>query len=291
MTAEDPRELARRLAEEAKRRLREVPPPVDEPLDELFDERNGSAHPALRAAEPAPSRPPADHARGGPPDDGYEDGPDRYAPDDDDGASLSSQMVTRPLSERAAGGGTRPMSALEALAAAREAEKQRAAVSRPPPPNRREPLRGVAERPTHSAAPTPKPEARQEAARPAVGGKAPLALVEAIVRDQYPGADVGPGVPVASAEVFRALWRVHRARAQHEGDVMLVATAGVLLDANRPGARGMARRLPRLHPLPPPPGGAVGGVGGPRAEGGPRGGAPGRHLSRRRLTAANLAGG
>ena len=67
---------------------------------------------------------------------------------------------------------------------------------------------------------------------------------------------MGPGVPVASAEVFRALWRVHRARAQHEGDVMLVATAGVLLDAidRVPAGWLVACRvsiLSRLHPAEP----------------------------------------
>lgn len=217
MSAEDPRELARRLAEEAKRRLREVPPPVDEPLDELFDETNP------RSPGPSPGNPRSPAASMADDDEPWS------PPDDDDGENLSSSMVTRPLAERATGGGARPMSALEALAAAREAEKHRIAVSRPPPADRHEPVRA-----THSPGPgshRPTLAPRAEPARVPAQSTAPLAQVDAIVREHFPGADLGPAVAVSNVDVFRALWRAHRARAQHDGDVGLITTAGVLLDA------------------------------------------------------------
>lgn len=193
MSGEDPRELARRLAEEAKRRLRDVPPPVDEPLDELFADE------------------PAGDTWTSPPEDEIESSP-------------SVQVVTRPLSERATGSPTRPMSALEALAAAREAERNRTVVRSAPPP------RAV---PSPSPSPVPRPASPETNGEPvrAPGGPAPLDQVEAIVRQQLPAAEVRPAVAITSAEVFRALWRAHRARAQHEGDVALVATASVLLEA------------------------------------------------------------
>jgi hypothetical protein len=139
--AEDPRELARRLAEEAKKRLN----------------TNGAEPPAAPPPPPPPER---------------------------------------SLEERA--GPSRARSALEALEAAREAERKRSAT---PPPSAMTPPTTERRVATPGYAPTPR-----------------AARAEHIA-------------PVRNADVFRALWRAHRARAIHDGDGALVATASVLLDA------------------------------------------------------------
>jgi hypothetical protein len=187
MAAEDPRELAKRLAEEAKKRLKE-PAPASRP---------GSHSP------PNSSFPPAAEER------------------------LSEQVSDdRPAAERA-GAGSRPLSALEALAAAREAEKQRTkqapapAPVPPPVPGEKTGERMAAER-----------QARPEQAqRTPMQGAAPLGQVTAVVHKLFPRAQVAPATAVPNPEVFRALWRAHSARALHEGDVNLVTTASVLQDA------------------------------------------------------------
>lgn len=167
MTAEDPRELARRLAEEAKKRLQSVPPPTPDP---------------------------------------------------------EAAVASRTVEERAPAAPARTMTAMEALAAAREAERQRAAAPPPPPPPAQ----------TRSA-PTPQwgGGSSTTATEPAQQARtiAPIAQFAAIVLEAFPGAKIEPATAVGAHDVFRALWRAHRARAVHEGDVGLVATACVLLDA------------------------------------------------------------
>ena len=164
MTADDPRELARRLAEEAKKRLR----------------TNGAETPA---------------------------------------APMSPSPPERSLEERAGPG--RAKSALEALESAREAERKRVATPvspmTPPTTNRR------------IVAPvgSPTPRTTESAPRPSAYMQSP----ERIVVEQLPGARADRIAAVAKPDVFRALWRAHRARALHEGDGQLVATASVLLDA------------------------------------------------------------
>ncbi len=162
--AEDPRELARRLAEEAKKRLR----------------TNGAEPPAAPAPPPPPER---------------------------------------SLEERAGTGRTK--SALEALESAREAERKRAAtpVSPMTPPT------------TSQRVGTPVSAQRLRAAETAARPSAYAQSPERILAEQLPGARAGSIGPIANVDVFRALWRAHRARALHEGDGQLVATASVLLDA------------------------------------------------------------
>jgi len=162
--AEDPRELARRLAEEAKKRLR----------------TNGAEPPAAPAPPPPPER---------------------------------------SLEERAGPGRTK--SALEALESAREAERKRAT----PPPSAMTPP--TTQRRPGTPAPSPTPRAADPAARASAYAQSP----ERIVLEQLPGARADRISPVTKPDVFRALWRAHRARALHEGDGQLVATASVLLDA------------------------------------------------------------
>src|SRR5262245_7163811 len=153
--ADDPRELARRLAEEAKKRLR----------------TNGAEPPA------APAPPPPE----------------------------------RSLEERA--GTSRAKSALEALESAREEERKRGAT---PPPSPMTPPTTNRRLNTPVAAPTPR---SGESARPSAYAQAP----ERILLEQLPGARADRMGPVAKPDVFRALWRAHRARALHEGDGQLVA--------------------------------------------------------------------
>jgi transcription elongation GreA/GreB family factor len=46
-----------------------------------------------------------------------------------------------------------------------------------------------------------------------------------------PGAAVEAPTPVARTDVFQAVWRAHRTRAQHEQDWRTFAAASVLIDA------------------------------------------------------------
>lgn len=179
MSTEDPRELARRLAEEAKRRI--------------------------GGATPPPASPSA-----------------RYEPEDDDGAwdpvadEVEPEIVigqTAPAAERA-GVAARPMSALEALNAARERERKAGVTPAPAAP-----------RSAPAPAPAPAPRATGRSAVPAVS-------------EALPGAEVETSAPVENVEVFRAVWRAHRSRAAHQRDLALVATASVLLDAIERVPRG-----------------------------------------------------
>jgi hypothetical protein len=192
MAAEDPRELAKRLAEEAKKRLK----------------------------EPAPASRPSSHS---PPNSSF-------PPAAEEISATDRSVADRAAAERA-GTGSRPMSALEALAAAREAEKLRArqAPPQPAPPAARVPSDGELTGERMAVERQARPEqVRPEQARP---GQAPLTSVSAVVRKVFPRAEVAPATAVTNPEVFRALWRAHGARALHEGDVALVATSSVLQDA------------------------------------------------------------
>ena len=194
MSAEDPRELARRLAEEAKKRLREVPPPA--------------------AAAPAP-RPPA---------------------------------VDRPAAERSAPPPKRKMTAQEALAAAREAEKQAARQPKPPAP---------------APAPAPTPavaaSAPQSAPRSATANRAEPASFSigdygAIVLETFNNAGIGKAKPVPNREVFTALWRAHRTRATHENQVALGRPPRACCSTPRgacPRGRWSAARSPSAMPSGP----------------------------------------
>jgi hypothetical protein len=188
MSAEDPRELARRLAEEARRRL----------------QSNGAP------AAPPPAAPP-------PPE--------------------------KSLAERA--GPARSKSALDAIAAAREAERSHTpgpSSATTPPTTHRRSTPGPTP-PARTADPRTRPSAYPEA-RPAAAageGRTP----ESVLAAQLPGARAERPIPVSNADVFRALWLAHRARALHEGDGALLATASVLVDAidRLPAGRLFAARV------------------------------------------------
>lgn len=179
MAAEDPRELARRLAEEAKRRMREPTPDVVQ----------------SHIAQTPPAGEPA---------------------------------IERPAAERAQA--SRPMSAMEALAAAREVEKQRAALAQTPAP-----IAQSATAPQPVAQPAASAHLHDPATNrqisPATTGRPSLSAVAPLIKKLFGDVDVEPAVAVENAEVFRALWRAHGARALHEGDMFLVVTANVLIDA------------------------------------------------------------
>jgi hypothetical protein len=193
MAAEDPRELAKRLAEEAKKRLKEPSP---------------ASRPGSHSPPPSSFPPMADEILSG------------NVPED------------RPATERA-GAGAKPLSALEALAAAREAEKRakQAAPVPPPPPGERTVERMAAERQARPEPISVGTVQRAPTQSVAPQGSAPLGSVPAIVQKLFPRAQVAATTPVSNPEVFRALWRAHSARALHEGDIQLVATASVLQDA------------------------------------------------------------
>lgn len=208
MSAEDPRELARRLAEEAKRRLREPAP-----------------EPAM-PPEPSFAREPFFGESG-------DEATPYGASDDEDGPAIRV-VDERPAADRVAST-SRPLTALEALALAREQEK-RAKASQPPPRSHEPPQSAPQPAPSSVSALQREPSQSHTAQREAVSaaprsGPAPLGQVATIVRRVFAEAEVEPALPVSNPEVFRALWRAHGARALHEGDIHLVATASVLLDA------------------------------------------------------------
>jgi hypothetical protein len=192
MTQEDPRELARRLAEEAKRRMASSPPPA-----------------------PAPQPDPVD-----------EDADDGWAGAQDDGDGPDIRMAAPPPVGERAGGGARQLTAMEALAAAREAEKNRPREPEPvdPPAGEPDPDRSSASRP----ADRPRPVQQARSSRP---GSAPLGKVANVVGEVFAEAVVEPPSPVENADVFRGTWKAHRARAVHDGDIQVAAAASVLIDA------------------------------------------------------------
>jgi hypothetical protein len=278
---DDPRELARRLAEEAKKRMANPRSgeksaaafPVTDPEPTSWETRSPSAPvPEFeRITDPGPApyglgapEPTDDTVHGGsgsaaadaqpdeePYDPGaydpgaYDPGPDEpYDPDPEPPPDLPTQFAKgRSLAERAAPVKSAPvrMTASEALAAARLAEAeaeagQRARASRPAPP------------PPKPAAPVSVPPqqaapalAASRAAAPAPSGRLPDASL--VFAELLPQAQIEAPIPVTQLDVFRALWRAHRARATHDGALELVATSSVLLSAVEHGARLAAARV------------------------------------------------
>ncbi len=261
---EDPRAMARRLAEEAKRRIREkaaaaaapasgalaaaapapgalasvAPPPVADPAAPLAPT---AAAPVAAAEDPRamakrlaeeakermgitqpPTAAPAPKAR-----------PVAAAP--------PAAQPPKPLARRAARGGG--LSAADALKAARARER-----TPPPTPRTAKPAprttassRSPVDTAQPTASPVAAPAARSAPPAAAAPPSTPATLPDpsAAILSLVPGAAVEPPVHMRSPEVFRALWRTHRTRAQHEGNVPLAATASVLLEA--------VNRLPAGH--------------------------------------------
>lgn len=201
----DPRELARRLAEEARakaraadpRRTKEKPQPEPEP-------------------EPAPAPPPRRNRlaeRAG-------------------GRLVSAEEALKRAAEReAAESKARKKSdraAARAAATAVLAEDDDDGEAEAEPRRRRRPADSL---PPREATPRPPParEHRPPAA-PDHEPTPPIDVAAAITRIA-PGAEVFEVVPLNNALVFRALWTAHRARAWATKDLGLLATAAVLLDA------------------------------------------------------------
>jgi hypothetical protein len=252
MRTDDPRDLARRLAEEAKRRLNPGLPPEPEPEPE--PSVTSWDQPAAALDDPGFERPDepsmpvfsesvfprgvTQPVHDAPTDDTDPDpGPDAD-PDPEPPPDLPTTFARgRSLAERAAAVQPRTgLSAAEALAAARLAEMQAQAkpAARPAP---------AAAPSAHAApAPAPRPAAPAPAPRPTPAAAAPPSAPPAGFADLLPGATIEPPIAVSQPEVFRALWRAHRARALHDRQLELVATASVLLDAADRGARIVAAR-------------------------------------------------
>jgi hypothetical protein len=124
-------------------------------------------------------------------------------------------LATRPLPPPPKPA-AKSMSAADALRAAMEAE--------------RNPPRAAAPAAAPEPAPAPKKPKKPAAPPPALDADAaagPLGAFQRLV----PSAVLGPSIPVTRHEVFKALWRAHRARAQSDADLPLLATAVALLDA------------------------------------------------------------
>jgi len=193
---EDPRALAKRLAEEAKARSSKQKKAEDPRAlaKRLANEAKAKAA-AKAASTPAPKK------------------------------TKKKAPKKKSLAERA----RKPLSAKEALAAAiakesAEASKRQAKAKAAP-----------AAAPAEAVAPTATATATATAAAPAVA-PAPVAPanpvdVAPVVHAVLEGATVGDAITVSQLAVFRALWTAHHARASSEGDVTLAVTAGVLMDA------------------------------------------------------------
>lgn len=202
---EDPRELAKRLAAEAKQRLTQAVPSDTEDPRALA--RRLAVEAKRKHQQPEPPTPPLSPT----------DPTPLPAP--------TAQAPLPPLSERAA---RRTLTAGEALAKARAAERDRPArQQRATPPGQR----------TTPPVQRGAPPVRRPAAAPTSGSR----TAEAALRAVLPRAEIGQVEGIENAQVFQALWQAHRARAQHDGDHALIATASVLLEAiRRLGAGNLA---------------------------------------------------
>jgi hypothetical protein len=262
MRADDPRDLARRLAEEAKRRLGGIPqaPPAPEPPithweqsavrvddaatdptadDDGYEPVHEPSLPVFRDAvmpEPASEDGPTEDPYGTASDPGEDEVPD---PDPEPPADLPTSFARgRSLAERAAA--TKPkvgLSAVEALAAARlaEARAQAPAPAKPAP----RPVPAPAAPVPVQAAPVQAPPSP----RPRPPATAQHSDLSSLFGELLPGAAIEPPIPVTQLDVFRALWRAHRARALHDQQVELVCTASLLLDAADRGVPMAAARV------------------------------------------------
>lgn len=198
--AEDPRALAERLAREAKARL----------AASKAAETKARAQEDLAPVELAAAPSPAEPAPVASPDPAPAESPapaEAAAPSPDESLAARASKVKRP------------MSAAEALAKALQG-------SQAPAPKAKRPRKSKPRSKPAPQASDPVVEAR------AAAGAAEIAKAAALTARLLPGAQLkGPPVPVTQPEVFRAVWRAHRARALHEQDLDMVVTASVLLDA------------------------------------------------------------
>lgn len=200
--AADPRELARRVAEQARKKA----------LGDGAKKAKAPVEPIVVAPEPPVKHEPA---------------PRVEAPQKTEAKAAPAK---RSLSDRAA----RPLSTADALreAAVREAAEAKAR-RRADRAAARAMLSADAET-EEVEAPPPEPRKRRvsEAAAPAPAPVAasPLPVAETLARI-LPKAELIREVPVSNVMIFRALWTAHRARAVATQDLALLATSAVLLDA------------------------------------------------------------
>ena len=233
--AEDPRELARRLAAEAKAR-REAAKAAEDPRElarrlaaEAKAKREAAAKGSLASAAPPPGRVVADLQ-----------GEDEPKPAKKKRKKKSSLAAAAPppaaaaapkpsLAQRA--NSSRVLSAQEALAAALAAEtappaEAAPAADAPPKKRKKRKKRPVSEAAVAEAAPAPVAAPAEPA--PDAGSHDPSSIVLAV----FSGATIKQVIPVTNRQVFSALWQAHRVRAVHEGDYGLVSAASVLIDAS-----------------------------------------------------------
>lgn len=194
---EDPRELARRLAEQAKARA--AAPPAEDPRElarRLAEEAKARASVRTSVAPVAPPQPAA---------------PEK-----------------RSLADRAA----KPLSPQEALRLAIEEEARQAAA--PKVVVTRSSIKPGASPPAAAQpapAAAPRPAAAQPAAAPRPAEPVTVRDPSALLGERLAGAHVLRVLPVNNRVVFQALWQAHRARAAVEGDIALLVAADALVDA------------------------------------------------------------
>lgn len=212
---EDPRDLARRLAEEARQKAvasRPAPSPEPEPAPAAPKKSGLAKAPPPQAPAPAPA--PAAAASPAPP-------------------PAAQPERKRSLAERAA----RPVSAQDALRAAQEAAAREEEAAKAKRKAAKEVTKAAQQ--AAKAAAAAQVAADRAAATAAAVVPAPVPSVTpapttdlaTLVGKGLPGAAIEREIVVQNAVVFRALWTAHRARAQATRDLHLLATASVLLDA------------------------------------------------------------
>lgn len=195
----DPRELARKLAEQAKARA----------LAQQLVEKAKAASAAPAAPAPAPKKSLADRAK----------------------RPISAKEAMQKAIEdekRAAA----EAAAKKALARA-EAEREKAARAS------RAAEEATAKAKQEAEAQLAAEQARiKEAAAKLDAAKPPAAPTRlqdpaVVLANRLPGVTVRMAKPVANRDVFHALWTAHRARAVAESNLQLIVSADVLLDAAR----------------------------------------------------------
>jgi pyruvate dehydrogenase E2 component (dihydrolipoamide acetyltransferase) len=217
---EDPRDLARRLAEEARQKaVASRPAPTPEPAPAAAaPKKSGLAAkaPPPQPAAPAPAPAPAPAAAASP------------AP-----APAAQPERKRSLAERAA----RPVSAQDALRAAQEAAAREEEAAKAKRKAAKEVTKAAQQ--AAKAAAAAQVAADRAAATAATVAPSPVPSVTlapttdlgTLVGKALASAVIEREIVVQNAIVFRALWTAHRARAQATRDLHLLATASVLLDA------------------------------------------------------------
>jgi hypothetical protein len=199
---EDPVALAKRLAEEAKRRAAAAPPPAEDPIalaKRLVEEAKKKA-----ASAPPPAEDPVALAKRL-----AEEAKKKAAAAAPAKPTVAPPKPAAPVAAPGPARPARPKTAAEILAEAREAESRESTA------------REDAARKASKAA-----EVAPKAAAPA-----PRVDPHAVLASLLRGATIERAFAVQQAVVFKAVWQAHLARAQATEDIALATTASALIGA------------------------------------------------------------